>query len=44
VSYQRFVENQIRKVFGFESVPVTVTYKAREREPRQAPTRRKGDR
>ncbi len=26
-SYQRFVVNQIREVFGFESVPVTVQYR-----------------
>ena len=31
VSYQRFVENQIRKAFGFEAVPVTVHYRARDR-------------
>jgi GTP-binding protein len=30
VSYQRFVENQIRKSFGFQSIPIAVTYKARE--------------
>jgi GTP-binding protein len=30
VSYQRFVENQIRKSFGFQSVPIAVHYKARE--------------
>jgi len=30
-SYKRFVENQIRKAFGFRSVPVTVHYKKRER-------------
>ena len=40
-SYQRFVENQIRKAFGFESVPVTVIYKARERRERRGP--RKND-
>jgi GTP-binding protein len=28
-SYKRFVQNQIRKVFGFESVPVTVHYRGR---------------
>jgi GTP-binding protein len=32
-AYRKFVENQIRKTFGFESVPVTVVYKARERNP-----------
>jgi len=36
-SYQRFVENQIRQAFGFESVPVTVIYKARERRERRGP-------
>jgi GTP-binding protein len=30
-SYQKFVENQIRAAFGFDSVPVTVHYRARER-------------
>jgi GTP-binding protein len=30
-SYKRFVENQIRKAFGFESVPVEVHYRARDR-------------
>jgi len=30
-SYQRFVENQIRKAFGFTSVPVVVQYRERER-------------
>jgi GTP-binding protein len=30
-SYKRFVENQIRKAFGFTSIPVTVQYKKRER-------------
>jgi GTP-binding protein len=34
-SYQRFVENQIRKAFGFTSVPVEVTYRQRERKPRR---------
>jgi GTP-binding protein len=43
VSYQRFVENQIRKAFGFEAVPVTVHYRARERKERQRRTVRKGD-
>jgi GTP-binding protein len=43
VSYQRFVKNQIRSTFGFECVPVTVTYRARERETgRKAPPKRKG--
>jgi GTP-binding protein len=39
VSYQRFVENQIRKAFGFESVPVTVHYRARQRRDRPPPKR-----
>jgi GTP-binding protein len=30
-SYQRFVENQIRKAFGFQSIPITVQYKQRDR-------------
>ncbi|HEX6275420.1 MAG TPA: ribosome biogenesis GTPase Der [Polyangiaceae bacterium] len=30
-SYKRFVENQIRKAFGFQSIPVTVLYKERDR-------------
>jgi GTP-binding protein len=30
-SYKRFVENQIRKAFGFRSVPVMVQYRKRER-------------
>jgi GTP-binding protein len=30
-SYQRFVVNQIRQTFGFESVPVTVHYKQKRR-------------
>jgi GTP-binding protein len=34
VSYQRFVENQIRKEFGFQSVPVHVVYRERERRER----------
>ncbi len=34
-SYQRFVENQIRKAFGFRSVPVHVQYRARERKERR---------
>ncbi len=33
VSYQRCGVNQIRKAFGFEAVPVTVHYRARERSP-----------
>jgi GTP-binding protein len=33
-SYQRFVENQIRKAFGFSSVPVHVQYRQRERSRR----------
>jgi GTP-binding protein len=36
-SYKRFVENQIRKAFGFQSVPVTVQYRARERRERRGP-------
>jgi GTPase len=31
-SYKRFVENQIRKAFGFRSVPLTVHYRMRERD------------
>jgi len=34
-SYQRFVENQIRKAFGFTSVPVVVQYRERERKERR---------
>lgn len=30
-SYQRYVQNQLRKSFGFEGVPVRVKYKARRR-------------
>jgi len=30
-SYQRFVANQIRKAFGFESVPITVHYRMKRR-------------
>jgi GTP-binding protein len=30
-SYRRFVVNQLRTAFGFESVPVTVRYRARRR-------------
>jgi len=41
VSYQRFVENQIRQAFGFGSVPITVIYKERERRERRGP--RKND-
>jgi GTP-binding protein len=33
-SYKRFVENQIRSAFGFDSVPVTVHYRARDRRSR----------
>jgi GTP-binding protein len=33
-SYKRFVENQIRTAFGFDSVPVTVHYRARDRRKR----------
>ena len=33
-SYKRFVENQIRTTFGFDSVPVTVVYRAREQRKR----------
>jgi GTP-binding protein len=43
VSYQRFVENQIRKAFGFQSVPVHVQYRARERRERP-PGRARGGR
>jgi GTP-binding protein len=42
-SYQRFVENQIRQAFGFESVPVIVHYRARERSERHQRKERKGD-
>ncbi|HEY3493303.1 MAG TPA: ribosome biogenesis GTPase Der [Polyangiaceae bacterium] len=35
VSYQRFVENQIRKAFDFQAVPVTVHYREREREKKR---------
>jgi len=43
-AYQKFVENQIRQEFGFDSVPVTVTYRARARNPdRVRPPPRKGD-
>jgi GTP-binding protein len=31
-SYQRFVVNQLRKAFGFESVPITVHYRAKNKE------------
>jgi GTP-binding protein len=30
-SYKRFVENQIRKAFGFRSVPISVQYRKRDR-------------
>jgi GTP-binding protein len=30
-SYKRFVENQIRKAFGFRSIPIVVNYRERER-------------
>jgi GTPase len=30
-SYQRYVQNQLRKAFGFEGVPVRVKYKPRRR-------------
>ncbi len=33
-SYQRFVTNQLRKRFGFEGVPIRVTYKAKRRTDR----------
>jgi GTP-binding protein len=42
-SYQRFVENQIRKAFGFQSVPVHVTYRKRERRERPPPRNRDDD-
>jgi len=43
-AYQRFVENQIRAAFGFDSVPVTVKYRERARNPDRArPPPRKGD-
>jgi GTP-binding protein len=35
-SYKRFVENQIRSAFGFDSVPVTVHYRARDRRNRES--------
>jgi len=35
-SYQRYVQNQLRKSFGFEGVPVRVKYKARRRKERGA--------
>ncbi|HEX6766028.1 MAG TPA: ribosome biogenesis GTPase Der [Polyangiaceae bacterium] len=31
-SYKRFVENQIRKAFGFRSIPIVVQYRKRERD------------
>jgi GTP-binding protein len=33
-SYRRFVANQIRKTFGFESVPILVRYRSRRRRER----------
>lgn len=33
-SYQRYVQNQLRKTFGFEGVPVRVKYKPRRRRER----------
>jgi GTP-binding protein len=30
-SYQRYLVNQLRKAFGFEGVPVRITYKKRRR-------------
>ncbi len=42
-SYQRFVENQIREAFGFDSVPVTVHYRARERNPDRVRPRKRDD-
>lgn len=33
-SYQRYVQNQIRKVFAFEGVPLKVMYRAKRRENR----------
>ena len=30
-SYQRYLTNQLRKAFGFEGVPLRVTYKKRRR-------------
>jgi GTPase len=42
VSYQRFVENQIRKAFGFQSVPIHVHYRERERRERP-PGRSRGN-
>jgi predicted GTPase len=45
VSYQRFVNNQIRKSFGFEGVPIQVHYRERPKKilpPK--PNQRKGDR
>ncbi|HEV8244288.1 MAG TPA: ribosome biogenesis GTPase Der [Polyangiaceae bacterium] len=35
-SYQRFVTNQIRKAFGFESVPIRVEYRQRNRRGSQS--------
>lgn len=34
-SYQRYVQNQLRKSFGFEGVPVRVKYKPRRRRERE---------
>jgi GTPase len=34
-SYQRFVINQIRKSFGFESVPIRVTYRSKNRKDKE---------
>jgi GTP-binding protein len=31
-AYRRFLANQIRKTFGFESVPVVIRYKDRRRD------------
>jgi GTP-binding protein len=33
-SYRRFVSNQIRKAFGFESVPILVLYRSRRQRAR----------
>jgi GTP-binding protein len=45
-SYQRFVTNQIRKSFGFEGVPISVTYRERTKKilPPKPARPRKGDR
>jgi len=42
-AYQRFVENQIRSAFGFDSVPVTVHYRARQRDPSRVRPKRRDD-